>query len=117
MTEQEIEELMVACRGHPAPTQLYFKIPKGVSLMTISRANIPAQVSRPPMKKKMAQGKPKNVGKMAEFRKMVEEGKVEGMVIVATSKDGETLATVAGLISPTQMTGLLETVKLQLLLG
>jgi len=71
VTEQEIEELMAACRGHPAPTQLYFKIPKGVSLMTITRANIPAQISRPPMKKKMAQGKPKNVGKMA--KKMLKE--------------------------------------------
>jgi len=62
-------------------------------------------------------GNPEILQAFAEFRKMVEEGKVEGMVIVATSKDGETLATVAGLISPTQMTGLLETVKLQLLLG
>jgi len=62
-------------------------------------------------------GNPEILQAFAEFRKMVEEGNVEGMVIVATSKDGETLATVAGLISPTQMTGLLETVKLQLLLG
>jgi hypothetical protein len=62
-------------------------------------------------------GNPEILQAFAEFKKMVEEGKVEGMVIVATSKDGETLATVAGLISPTQMTGLLETVKLQLLLG
>ena len=62
-------------------------------------------------------GNPEILQAFVEFRKMVEEGNVEGMVIVATSKDGETLATVAGLISPTQMTGLLETVKLQLLLG
>ena len=39
--------------------------------MTITRANIPAQVSKPPMKKKMAQGKPKNLSKMA--KKMLKE--------------------------------------------
>jgi hypothetical protein len=39
--------------------------------MTISRANIPAQISRPPMKKKMAQGKPKSVSK--EAKKMLKE--------------------------------------------
>ena len=39
--------------------------------MTISRANIPAQISRPPMKKKMAQGKPKSVS--AQAKKMLKE--------------------------------------------
>ena len=62
-------------------------------------------------------GYPEILQAYAEFKKMVEEGKLEGMILVATTKDGDTLATVAGLISPTQMAGLLETVKLQLLLG
>jgi hypothetical protein len=41
--------------------------------MTITRAQIPQQVSKPPMKKKkkMAQGKPKDLSKMA--KKMLKE--------------------------------------------
>jgi len=39
--------------------------------MTISRAQIPAQVSKPPMKKKMAAGKPKDLSKAA--KKMLKE--------------------------------------------
>lgn len=62
-------------------------------------------------------GYPEILQAYAEFKKLVEEGTLEGLVLVATTKEGETMATVAGLISPTQMTGLLETVKLQLLLG
>lgn len=39
--------------------------------MTISRANIAAQISKPPMKKKMAQGKPKSSG--TKVKKMLRE--------------------------------------------
>ena len=39
--------------------------------MTITRAQIPQQVSKPPMKKKMAQGKPKDTSKLA--KKMLKE--------------------------------------------
>jgi len=39
--------------------------------MTITRAQIPQQVSKPPMKKKMAAGKPKSIS--AQAKKMLKE--------------------------------------------
>ena len=39
--------------------------------MTITRAAIAQQISKPPMKKKMAQGKPKSVS--AQAKKMLKE--------------------------------------------
>jgi bacteriocin-like protein len=39
--------------------------------MTITRAQIPQQVAKPPMKKKMAAGKPKDLSKLS--KKMLKE--------------------------------------------
>ncbi len=41
--------------------------------MTITRASIPMQISRPPMKKKMAQGKPKGSTTGGKAKKMLKE--------------------------------------------
>ena len=42
---------------------------------------------------------------------------VEGMVVVGMMKDNDSFGTIAGLISPVHMAGILESVKLQILLG
>ena len=42
--------------------------------MTITRAQIPQQVSKPPMKKKMAQGKPKTMAKAKKMLKEIKRG-------------------------------------------
>ncbi len=62
-------------------------------------------------------GNPEILQAFSELKKLVTENKLEGMILVATTKDGGTMGTVAGLVSPTQMVGLLESVKLQLLMG
>mgnify|MGYP003348379486 CR=1 FL=1 len=62
-------------------------------------------------------GLPEVLQAFTEFKKMVDAGELEGFVLVGTLKDGETFATMAGLLSPIQMAGLLEAVKVQILLG
>lgn len=62
-------------------------------------------------------GMPEILQAFAELKKMIDEGKVEGLVLVGTLKDGDTFASMAGLLAPIHVAGLLETVKLQLLLS
>jgi len=62
-------------------------------------------------------GMPEVFQALAELQRMAQEGNLEGMVVVGMLKDNESFGTIAGLISPVQMAGILESVKLQILLG
>jgi hypothetical protein len=62
-------------------------------------------------------GMPEVFQALAELQKMAQEGKLEGMVVVGVTKDNDSFGSIAGLISPVQMAGILESVKLQILLG
>jgi hypothetical protein len=62
-------------------------------------------------------GMPEITQALAELQRLVAEGNLEGFVVVGMTKDNDSFGTIAGLISPVQMAGILESVKLQLLLG
>jgi hypothetical protein len=62
-------------------------------------------------------GMPEVFQALAELQKLAQEGNLEGMVVVGMLKDNESFGTIAGLISPVHMAGILESVKLQILLG
>lgn len=52
-----------------------------------------------------------------ELKTLVEGGEIEGLVVVGTAKDGNHFGAIAGVMSPSQMAGLLEGMKLTLLMG
>lgn len=62
-------------------------------------------------------GMPEIFQAISELQKMAQEGNLEGMVVVGITKDNDSFGSIAGLISPVQMAGILESVKLQILLG
>lgn len=62
-------------------------------------------------------GMPEILQSLEELKKLVGEGKVEGLVVIGTTTDNDSFGTIAGLVSPIQMAGILESVKLQILLG
>lgn len=62
-------------------------------------------------------GMPEILQSIEELKRIVDEGNLEGLVMVGTTKDNDSFGTIAGLISPTHMAGILESVKLQILIG
>jgi len=62
-------------------------------------------------------GMPEIMQALAELQKIAQEGKLEGFVVVGVTKDNDSFGSIAGLISPVHMAGILESVKLQILLG
>lgn len=62
-------------------------------------------------------GMPEILQALAELQKITGEGKLEGMVVVGITKDGDSFGSIAGLISPLHMVGILESVKMQILVG
>ena len=61
-------------------------------------------------------GQPQMESTFQDLRHLLESNQLEGFVIVGTTKSGP-FGAVAGIISPIQIAGLLEYVKLQLIAG
>jgi hypothetical protein len=62
-------------------------------------------------------GVPEILQAFGDLKKIIDEGNVEGFIVLGMTKDGDSFGSIAGLVSPVQMAGLLESVKLQILIG
>lgn len=62
-------------------------------------------------------GDPQLLSAFHEFKKLIEENKVEGFVVVGTTKEGDCFGGFGGVFSPLQLVGMLEHVKVQIIAG
>ena len=84
-------------------------------IFTFQPAKVPPEGMRPAGDGET--GIPEILQAFTELKRMVEAGEIEGLVIVGTLKEGDSFCALAGMMSPMTMAGILESTKLQLLIG